>query len=61
MPTVCPMATPIAMGIGPATDETWKAITYASALAIGNTADSTPKPTEVSRARSSGHPNADTR
>ena len=50
MPTVCPMATPIAMGMGPATAETWEAITYASALTIGKIADNTPKPTDVSRA-----------
>ena len=49
---------PMATGIGPATAETWEAITYASALASGTMADSTPKPMEVSRASSSADPKA---
>ena len=48
---------PMAMGMGPATAETCEAMTYASALTIGTTADTVPKPIEVSSATSSAHPN----
>ena len=46
---VWPIPTPTAIGTAPATAETWEAITYASALTTGTIADTTPKPTEVSR------------
>jgi hypothetical protein len=55
------MAVPIAIGMGPTTADTWEAITYASAFTTGTIADTTPNPIEVSRATSSGHPNASTR
>ena len=47
----------MAMGTGPATAETCDATTQVSALAMGNTAETTPKPTEVSSAQRSGQPN----
>ena len=60
MPTVWPIPTPTAMGTAPATAETWEAMTYASALITGTTAEMTPKPIEVSNATSSGQPQEDT-
>ena len=55
-PMVWPMPTPMAIGIGPATADTWEAITYASALASGSTAESVPNPMDVSSASSSAAP-----
>jgi len=49
------------MGMGPATADTCEAMMYASALTIGISADTIPKPIEVSKATSSAHPNATTR
>ena len=47
---------PTAIGTAPAMADTWETITYTSALTTGTTADTTPKPTEVSSANSSGQP-----
>jgi hypothetical protein len=59
-PIVWPIATPIAMGIGPMTADICEAMTYASALTTGTIADTVPKPIEVSNAISSAHPNLST-
>jgi hypothetical protein len=47
--------------MGPATADICEAMMYASALTIGISADTIPKPIEVSKATSSAHPNATTR
>ena len=47
---------PMAMGMGPITADICEAMTYASALTTGTTADTVPKPIEVSNAISSGRP-----
>ena len=56
MPSVWPIPTPTAIGTAPAMADTWEPTTYASALTTGTTADTAPKPTEVSNAHSSGQP-----
>ena len=60
LPKVWPMPTPTAIGTGPATADTWEPITYASALATGTIAETTPKPTDVSSATSSDQPKSGT-
>ncbi len=56
LPSAWPRPTPTAIGSSPATAVTWEAMTYASPLAIGTMAESTPNPNEVSSATSSGQP-----